>query len=372
MKLTDVDNKLSEDIGSWLGNTIAKTGIRGRTEKLSAQQQDAQRRIYDTGLKYFKNELGRAIQSGVKSGFIQVPTATSQQAAAQTAQPSQPSQTSQSEQPPQSDTSTGATPSTSTPSTAPSDDGQSAISSGIELKVPPGERLVIPKRGVPDYYKLSNGKWYNFNGQVITKSTSIQELENRADAGGARMEKLPGEPPTLAQQRRDVNKSKTKTKESSGKFELLTSLLENRILNEQDSVSGFIQDFVNGQTNTFVDNPKYEDFIKRVANSAQKEYSETGKISDKTYEQLWSTIFNWSKMGRGTGKSSGSPRPAEIDTDSDKNDNGIKDTDERIQWHDKVSNELNSIDPNDPRDLEKMKKIAVDLYKFVQSSEKQQ
>ena len=341
MKLTDVDNKLSEGLGDWLDNTIAKTGIRGQAEKLSAQQQDSQRRIYDTGFKYFKNELSRALKSGVESGFID----TSKQ---QSTQPQQSTQTD-------SDTDGTVPP----------------------IQVGRGRRIVIPKSGMPQYYKSDKGKWFNANGSPITGQPQIQSLENMADGGNAREENVPQQSPV------QTRGKKKPARESNGRFELLGQLLEHRILNEQDTVSGFIQDFVANQTDGFANNPKYQDFIKRVADNAEAEWSKNGSLDDKTYEKLWSTIFNWAKISKSSGggssrSSGGSARSsgggdAELGGDSD--NNGVDDTIDRQQWMDTIVTDLGNMSLNEPsqktRNLKKMKEVAKQLNDFVLSSSKQ-
>ena len=348
MKLTDVDNKLSEGLGDWLDNTIAKTGIRGQAEKLSAQQQDSQRRIYDTGFKYFKNELSRALKSGVESGFIDT---TKQQSA-------QPNQSQQSTQSTQTDSDTdGTVP---------------------PIQVARGRRIVIPKSGIPQYYKSDKGKWFNANGSPITGQPQIQSLENMADGGNAREENVPQTAPSAP-----TRGKKNQTRESNGRFELLGQLLEHRILNEQDTVSGFIQDFVANQTDGFANNPKYQDFIKRVADNAEAEWSKNGSLDDKTYEKLWSTIFNWAKISKSSGgtssrSSGGSSRSSgvgEVELGGDSDNNGVDDKIDRQQWMDTIVTDLGNMSLNEPsqkvRNLKKMKEVAKQLNDFVLSSSKQ-
>lgn len=347
MKLVDVDHKLDEDLGDWLGNKIAKTGILGSTAKLSAEQQESQKRIYDTGLKYFKNQLNQSLQSGIKSGFVEIPTEKSTPTA----------------QAPQQAGATAAA--TSTQSAA-----QSTKNISDRIRVAPGKRIVIPKVGSTEYYKTSDGKWYNANRQEITNPSSIEYLDNRVNSGQAREEVLP----------QSSQQKKTSTKESSGKYELLTQLIENRILKEQETVSGFIQDFVAGQTNGFAQNQKYQDFINRVSDNAQIEYQKQGKISDETYEKLWSTIFNWAKIGgggdSGGGRSRKSSRDFEQDDDlsTDSNNNGVPDTQDRQQWVDSMIDDLSRLDLNNPSqkttDIKKMKEITRKLIDFIKSSEK--
>jgi hypothetical protein len=155
-------------------------------------------------------------------------------------------------------------------------------------------------------------------------------------------------------------------------------------LNEQETVSGFIQDFVANQTNGFANNPKYQDFIKRVADNAQAEWSKKGELDDKTYEKLWSTIFNWAKISKGSGggssqraggsSKSGSAGGDDVDLGGDSDNNGVDDKIDRQQWMDTIVNDLGNMSLNDPvqkiKNLKKMKEVAKQLNDFVQSSSK--
>jgi hypothetical protein len=325
VKLTEVDARIQEDIGKWLGNTVAKTGLLGSTRKLDAEQQATQKRVYDIGFKYFKNELDQIIQRGVKSGFIVT------------------------EPPTQSST-------TSTSTTATSSGQTQADNTDLTVKVEPGYRLVIPKSGSPNYYKIGN-KWYNAQNQPVTNAQSIQSLESMADGGNAREERL-------QQNSTPTNKKKTQ-KES--KFQLVNVILEERELMEQSSVGGVIQNFIDTQTSNFADIQEYDQYLSKLSKQAEQEYLKNGKISDKTYQDMWSTIFNWSKMGSSQ-KSGQQSRTSSVARDTeitDLNKNGIADTEERIKWHDQLVQDLNSIDPNNKADMKKLADIAIKIKNFV-------
>jgi hypothetical protein len=321
MKLTDVDKKINEDLGDWVKNAVAKTGLLGRTEKLSAQQLETQERIYKTGLRYFKNQLQQSLDNAVKTGFVKTEPIQSPQSSSQTKQ---------------------------------TDD--------INVSVTPGSRIIVPKIGALQYYKVDN-RWFNAQNQPITNPDSIKSLETKADGGDAREERIPQ---STAQQNVRPNKRSTRSKQrESTRFSLLSQLVEHRVLNEQQSVSGFIQDFVDGQTNEFGPNSEYENFINRVAKKAEQDYITTGKIEDKTYEQLWSAIFNWSKLG----KKDRSRTTSYNSTDYvDSNNNRVDDRVEREQWKKQLVSNLDQLDVNQPESLEKLKSITRELLKFIQSS----
>lgn len=322
MKLTDVDKNINEDLGDWVRNAVAKTGILGSTEKLSAQQRETQERIYKTGLKFFKNQLQQSLDNAVRTGFVQT----------------EPVQTAQSS-------------------------SQTQSTDDINVQVTPGSRLIVPKIGAPQYYKVGN-RWFNAQNQPVTKPESIRSLETRADGGDAREERIPQS--TAQQNVRPNRKSRRSNQRESTQFSLLSQLVEHRILKEQQSVSGFIQDFVQGQTDEFRPNQEYENFINRVAKKAEQEYITTGKIDDQTYEQLWSTIFNWSKLGRSGRSSSRSSNinVSSVDVDRD----GIPDSQERLRWHEEMTRELNNLDPNNPEDVKKMGEIGAKLFDFFKKS----
>jgi hypothetical protein len=317
MKLTDVDTKVTEDIGDWVRGAVAKTGILGSDEKLSAQQQETQKRIYDTGLKFFKNELSKSIERAVDSGFIKTEPEVAQQTTQQT------------------------------------------DNTDLTVQVQPGYRIVIPKSGAVQYYKTGT-KWYSAQNQPVINPESIQSLENKADGGDAREERIP---------QNNQPKKTTQRESVGGKFELLSVLLEERILNEQSTIGGFVKNFVDSQTSDFVENSEYENFISQLAKRAEQEYVTTGKIGDKTYKDMWTTIFNWSKLGNKSRTRSTSTSFSDTGG-GDVNQNGIEDKDERIRWHDKITRDLMNIDPNDPRDLKKMTELTRSLAQFVKNSSK--
>jgi hypothetical protein len=329
MKLSDVDKKINEGLGDWL--------VQRQATKLGAQKKAADDRVFKVGLQYFKNQLNQSLQSGIKSGFIEPPkklSANAANAASSTVK---------------------SVSDVSDTSSATKQQRSADTNANASVQVQPGQRIVIPKVGALQYYKLSNGKWYNANNQEITRKTAIQNLEQQAETTGrAREENIP-----------PANKQKTS---ESRKFTLLSQLIENKILNEQETVSGFIQDYVASQTDEFGPNPKYTDFINRLSNTAQNEYAETGEISDKTYEQLWSTIFNWSKLSRrGSGRGSvKSSRNDSIDTDTDKD--GVPDKAQRREWLNKTVDTLDKIDPSDSTGVKEIGKIGKQLYNFAKQS----
>lgn len=325
MKLTEVDNRIQEDIGKWVGDAVAKTGLLGSTRKLDAEQRETQDRIYKTGFKYFKNELNQIIQRGVKSGFIVT------------------------EPPTQSSGAASGTSATSTSQTQADD-------TDLTVRVQPGYRLIIPKSGSPTHYKVGN-KWYNAQNQQVTNAQSIQSLERMADGGNAREERLPQTPTTP---------TKKKTQRES-KFQLVNVILEERELMEQSTVSGVIKNFIDSQTSAFADIPEYEQYISKLSKQAEQEYLKNGSISDKTYQDMWTTIFNWSKMGRSSRSGSSTRDDAAIsNTDTtDVNKNGVPDTEERIKWHDQLVQDLNNIDPNNKADMKKLADIAIKIKNFI-------
>lgn len=324
MKLTEVDKRIEEDIGKWIGNAVAKTGLLGSTRKLDAEQQATQKRIYDIGFKYFKNELNQIIQRGVKSGFIVT------------------------EPPAQASTTPSAT------SSMPASQTQ-ADDTDLTVKVQPGYRLIIPKSGSPTHYKVGN-KWYNAQNQQVTNAQSIQSLERMADGGNAREERLPQTPTT----------TKKKTQRES-KFQIVNVILEERELMEQSTIGGVIKNFIDTQTSKFADIPEYEQYVSKLSKQAEQEYLKDGKISDKTYQDMWSTIFNWSKMGSSKidGQQSKTSSVARDTETTDLNKNGIADTEERIKWHDQLVQDLNNIDPNNKADMKKLADIAIKIKNFI-------
>lgn len=311
MKLTDIDKTVNEGLGDWVKNAAAKSGLLGSDEKLSAQQREFQERIYSIGLRYFKNQLQQNLDRAVKSGFVNI-------------EPSQTQQTQQTQQP--------------------------VADQGVQVQS--GHRLVIPKSGIPQYYKIGT-KWYNANNQVITNQSSIDQLEQRADGGGAREERIPS-----------TNNQRT-TQRESAQFDFLTMLVENKILNEQESVGEFILDYVNGQTDGVATKSKYQRFITDAARRAEQEYIDTGKISDKTYEQLWSAIYQISQTGGGKSRGSvSSSYSGYVDT----NRNRMDDREERNRWKKELAVKLNDLDLNDPKSLSDLTKITRELAQFINTS----
>ena len=320
MKLNDVDVKINEDLGDWVKRKVFKTGIAGQSRKLGAKQQEIQNKIYKTGLQYFKNQLSQSLDRAVKSGFVTTQTPTTR-----------PQSISQATSTQQADQDTG-------------------------VKVQSGNRIVIPRTGMPQYYKIGN-KWFNNQNQTITKAQSIETLEKMADGGNAREEKIPENPS------QPDKPTKTKQRESV-QFEFLNMITESKILNEQESVGEFIRDFVGSQTDEFTPNQKYQNFINDSVKTAEQEYIKTGKISDKTYEQLWATIFNWSKLQRGSGRSG----RVSYRANTDLNNNNIDDGVERERWKRKLSSELENLDLNDENSLNRAAEIARELATFVNQS----
>jgi hypothetical protein len=272
MKLIDVDKNINEDLGDWLKNAVAKTGIMGSTAQLSARQREVQERIYNTGLKFFKNQLDQSLNQAVKTGFVTTKT--------QAVKPN-------------------------TIAQATSQSGKSQTDTGSQ--VTPGSKIVIPKTGY---------------------SQNIKTQESR-------------------------------------QFSLLSELMESKILNEQQTVGGFIRDFVSGQTDEFAPNPEFQQFLDTSIKKAEQEFTSTGKISDRTYEQLWSTIFNWSRMG---GQKSRSGYSSRRNAPRDANNNGIPDDKDRDTWHTKLTGELNKLNPNEPQDIVKMGEIGQKLVDFFEKN----
>lgn len=63
------------------------------------------------------------------------------------------------------------------------------------IEVPAGERLVIVNPATGGKYIKTQAGWMNELGQKITEPAAVQKLEQYADGGGARMEKIPVQQP---------------------------------------------------------------------------------------------------------------------------------------------------------------------------------
>lgn len=106
--------------------------------------------------------------------------APSTQAAAKPAQPAQaPAQPTQTAAPVQ----TPAAPTQPPQPAAPAQEPAQAY------EIPKGQRMVV-QMSQGTYYKLPNGNWYNEFGQILTNRQGIQNLENRVDSGGGKMEPI--------------------------------------------------------------------------------------------------------------------------------------------------------------------------------------
>lgn len=76
-----------------------------------------------------------------------------------------------------------------TPAATPTPIQQSASPEVSGYQVPKGNRMSV-QMNQGTYYKMPNGNWYNEFGQILTNRQGIQNLENRVESGGGRMETL--------------------------------------------------------------------------------------------------------------------------------------------------------------------------------------
>lgn len=137
-------------------------------------------------------------------------------------------------------------------------------------------------------------------------------------------------------------------------YKLFNKLVESRMLTESESVSKFVQDFVKGQTRGFVNNPSYSNNVKMIADKIDAEYAKNKTISGQLVDQIWETIWAWSKLGKK--QSSGYGSFADIDHD------GTDDAIERDTDRKKLLQKINRTDFNDP---DQLKLLKPDLEKIL-------
>jgi hypothetical protein len=140
------------------------------------------------------------------------------------------------------------------------------------------------------------------------------------------------------------------------------------MLTESESVSKFVQDFVKGQTRGFVNNPAYSNNIKMIADKIDAEYAKAVQKApwsadasasaifrnSKLVDQLWETIWAWSKLGKKQSSGYGSF----TDMDHDGTDDSIERTTDRKRLLQKIIR----TDFNDP---DQLKLLKSDLEKLL-------
>ena len=137
-------------------------------------------------------------------------------------------------------------------------------------------------------------------------------------------------------------------------YKLFNKLVESSMLTESESVSKFVQDFVKGQTRGFVNNPAYSNNIKMIADKLDDHYAKKGTFYSKLVDQLWETIWAWSKLGKKQSSGYGSF----TDMDHDGTDDSIERTTDRKRLLQKII----KTDFNDP---DQLKLLKSDLEKLL-------
>ena len=357
MKISDLPRRRTDEaFGDWL----AGTGLMGSANKAAAQSKQQQEQAYKIGLKDFTNKINGALKTAISSGTVQIPQApvapqaaasvdydipTAQrqaqagqqpQAAAQPAQTGKVGQAGQKAQPqagqqaqkapgPQTPTAaktptTATAPTTSQPTQTDDDVGgiQAAPGMRVELHDKSDRQLT--------YYKTDKG-WFNAANERVSKPSSVQYLDQQANAGGGQkfsVKEVPIPPPPanitkggkaadaqanraakLAKKNQQRQQQQDDDDSMNESYRQLNWLLENRILREQNegTISSFVQDFITGQTSKFPQNPAYLKRTKALADQAEAEYLKTKGISAELSKQLWDLIWSWSQIG-GTQKQS--------------------------------------------------------------------
>lgn len=301
MKISDLSTKeqTNEEFADWATDTLARTGIMGQANKKSAEQKKQNERAKDIGLKDFTNKLSSALQSAIKGGIV-----------------------------------TSATPVQTQPGSA------QATSTGQDIMNSPAGQQAEQKR-------------------KAAQLAAQQQIDKTA--GGAPL--TPAQKAATTQPEPSMSQLlKQRQQQGLTEYKLFDSLVENKMLNEAESVSKFITDFISNQTRGLVDNPNYQKNIEMIAKKLEDSYAKTKRLDSSLVEQAWETIWAWSQLGSKRGSSGG--REQVVDMDHDGTDDSIQ----RDNIRKSLIQIINKTDFNDPQKLKTLEQPIADLLKMIQAT----